>query len=425
MSAQTLRRRARRSLVLIPSAYIAGAVALGLAAPALDRAIAVHGDPDAAASTARDILTSIATGMIAFTGLVIASVLVVVQFAASQYSPRLVLWFRGDPVVKHAIGSFIAAWIYSLVALRELERGMLDVRPDVSVRVGLVLLVGAAVLFLVLLQRVLDRLRPRSLYAAVAREGVLAARALYPQTLARDDEAGGAASWRSPAPVVLTARRTGIVTAFDRERLVALATDAGVVVELRRAAGEFVGRGQALVHVHGDRAVDADAVVGAVTLGDERTIEQDPLFALRIVVDTAIRALSPAINDPYTATNGLDSIEVMVRELACRDLEAAVARSPDGTVRLAWRAPGWADALDVAFDEIRAYGASSVQICRRLRAVLEDLRAETPALRHRAIDEHLARLDATVLATHPEGSPERALALRADRMGLGLARGPA
>lgn len=115
----------------------------------------------------------------------------------------------------------------------------------------------------------------------------------------------------------------------------------------------------------------------------------------------------------------------MVRELACRDLEAAVARSPDGTVRLAWRAPGWADALDVAFDEIRAYGASSVQICRRLRAVLEDLRAETPALRHRAIDEHLARLDATVLATHPEGSPERALALRADRMGLGLARGPA
>ena len=113
----------------IPSAYLAGAVALGFAAPAIDRAIAAGGDRDANLDTARDILTSTATGMIAFTGLVIASVLVVVQFAASQYSPRLVLWFRGDLLVKHAIGAFLAAWLYALVALRELSARSSATRP--------------------------------------------------------------------------------------------------------------------------------------------------------------------------------------------------------------------------------------------------------------------------------------------------------
>ena len=140
-------------------------------------------------------------------------------------------------------------------------------------------------------------------------------------------------------------------------------------------------------------------------MADERTIEQDPAFALRIIVDTAIRALSPAVNDPTTAVHALDSVEVVVRELAGRDLAASLTRGPDGAVRLAWRTPGWADMLDLAFDEIRAYGAASVQVCRRLRAVLEDLRAATPAVRHAAIDEHLERLDVAILAAHPEARP--------------------
>jgi uncharacterized membrane protein len=407
--------------VAIPSAYLLGAVALGFAAPALDRAIAVGGDRDADLNTARDILTSTATGMIAFTGLVIASVLVVVQFAASQYSPRLILWFRGDLLVKHAIGTFLAAWLYALVALRQLEHTTLGFAPDVTVKVGLALLVGAAVLFLLLLQRVMDRLRPRTLYAAVGRDGARAARAVYPHALGEHHEDPQA--WRAASPrVVALTGRTGVVTGFDRRRLVAAATTGGVVVELTRAVGEFVGRGQELLRVHGDGEVDEAALVRAVRVGDERTIEQDPAFALRIIVDTAIRALSPAVNDPTTAVHALDSIEVLVRQLAGRDLAASIARGPDGAVRLAWRTPGWADLLDLAFDEIRAYGASSVQICRRLRAVLEDLRAATPAVRHEAIDEHLARLDAAILEAHPDGSPERELAQRADRLGLGLER---
>ena len=157
--------------------------------------------------TARDILTSTATGMIAFTGLVIASVLVVVQFAAGQYSPRLILWFRRDRLVKHAMGSFLAAFLYALVALREFERRNVDYAPDLTVTLALVLLIGASVLFLALLQRTMDRLRPRAIYAAVSREAVAAIHAVYPRPLGAAAGRGGAdddRSWALPRRVPST-----------------------------------------------------------------------------------------------------------------------------------------------------------------------------------------------------------------------------
>jgi len=111
-----------------------------------------------------------------------------------------------------------------------------------------------------------------------------------------------------------------------------------------------------------------------------------------------------------------------MRELAPRNLEASFALDEQGVPRLVWRAPGWDDLLDLAFDEIREYGAGSVQVLRRLRAALEDLRADTPPVRHLAIDRHLEWLDETARRAHPAGSPEQEIASRADRIGLGMAR---
>ena len=114
---------------------------------------------------------------------------------------------------------------------------------------------------------------------------------------------------------------------------------------------------------------------------------------------------------------------VGLRELAGRDLDASLARDAAGDVRLVWPSPSWEDVLDLAFAEIRLYGAGSIQICRRLRAVLDDLLASTPAERHPAIEAQLLRLDAAVLSAFPDGSPEQATAMAADPTGLGLARG--
>ena len=358
--------------------------------------------------------------MIAFTGFVVAGVLVVVQFAAAQYSPRLVLWFRRDTLVKHAIGVFLAAFVYALVALSRLEAEAGGFEPDITVTVALVLLVGACVLFLALLQRVTDRLRPRTLYGAVIRQGLHAARETWPEML-RDDEPPDR-SWVTADPQrVALEGRPGVVTSIDRPALVAAAARAGAVIELVPAVGEYVGARGELLRIHGAR-LEPDAVRRLVHLADERTIELDPAFAVRIVVDTAIRALSPAVNDPTTAVQGLDVLELLVREASTRDLEASVANDPAGRLRLVWRSPSWEDLLDLAFEEIRDYGGGSLQVCRRLRAVLQDLLATTPARRHPAIEEHLRRLDAAVDAAFPAGSPARDLALVADRTGIGLAR---
>ena len=417
-----MRRRYRHSLVVVPVLYLAGAILLGLLMPELDRRRDVATAPGVGLGTARDILGATATGMIAFTGFVLASVLVVVQFAAAQYSPRLVLWFRRDSLTKHAIGCFLAAFIYALVALRQLEGEATGFAPDLTVIVALALLVGSSVLYLALLQRVTDRLRPRTLYQAVVREGIRAARETYPETLGERRPLDATWVTADPQRVPLEGR-PGVVTSFDRDALLAAATRAGAVIELVPGVGEFVGPRDELLRIHGGE-VDRGDVVSRVHIADERTTEQDPAFAMRIVVDTAIRALSPAVNDPTTAVQALDVLEVLVRELSARDLEASLARDVTGDVRLVWPSPSWEDVLDLAFDEIRLYGAGSLQICRRLRAVLDDLAASTPAERHSAIEAQLRLLDAAVLSAFPDGSPDQATAMAADPTGLGLAREP-
>jgi uncharacterized membrane protein len=415
------RMRYRQSLIALPAVYVVAAVLLGGLVPMLDSARDAESAAGIGIGTARDILGATAAGMIAFTGFVLAGVLVVVQFAAGQYSPRLVLWFRRDSLMKHAIGCFLAAFLFALVALRRLEGEGGDFAPDITVAVALALLVGACILFLALLQRVTDRLRPRILFQGVAREGIRAAQATYPSRLGEQDPDDR--SWEGPDPQRVRLRaRPGVVTSFDRPALVAVAVRTGTVIELVPGVGEFVGPRAELLRVHGRRIDDPSGLAALVRVADERAIEEDPAFAMRIVVDTAIRALSPAINDPTTAVHALDVLEVLVRELSDHDLDASLARDDEGQVRLVWRSPSWDDLLDLAFEEIREYGAGSIQICRRMRALLEDLRASTPAVRHAAINAHMRRLDATLRSAFPEHSPEREIALVADRTGLGLGR---
>jgi uncharacterized membrane protein len=424
-----MRRRVRASLrwriLPIPCLYISFAIALGVATPAIDHAVGTPLQRAVGLNAARDVLTATSTGMVAFTALVVASVLLVIQFASSQYSPRLVLWFRRDILIKNAIGSFLAAPLFGVVALREIERKPPHYSPDVTVVIALVLLVGAAILFLALLQRIQHRLEPRSLYQAVAREGIRAIRASYPLRLEESPavRVPSPAGWRSGSPQELRlARAAGVLVEFDPEIMVRAGACHGVTIEVVPAVGEFISQGQPLLRIHGDGPVDSRTLLSAVTVGEERTTG-DPVFAIRIVVDTAIRALSQAINDPTTAVHAIDALEPVVGELAARDLEQRQALDGEGVVRLVWRAPSWEDFLDLAFEEIRAYGANSIQVCRRLRAALEELRARTPHERHPALDLHLARLHATVQLTHPSDSPDRSLAEVSDRTGVGLAQG--
>ena len=138
---------------------------------------------------------------------------------------------------------------------------------------------------------------------------------------------------------------------------------------------------------------DESAWRKALEIGADRTFDQDPKYALRLLVDIAIKALSPAINDPTTAVQALDQIQDQLVRLGNRRLEIGAVRDSEGRIRVAVHHPTWEDFLSLAFEEIRAYGSTSLQVMRRMRALIHDLIANVPEERHAALEYQLERLE--------------------------------
>ena len=169
-------------------------------------------------------------------------------------------------------------------------------------------------------------------------------------------------------------------------------------------------------------AIDDRAVHSTVAFGPERTLEQDPMFAFRIIVDIGLKALSPAINDPTTSVQAIDQIEDLLRRLGGHDLDAGYGYDADGVLRLIFPMPTWEDYLVLAFDEIRHYGADSVQVVRRLRSALVGLaNSLTDDARIGVVERYLTQLDLTVDRSILTADDQET-ARQEDRQGLGLSR---
>jgi uncharacterized membrane protein len=413
----TVREWLSRSLVLVPSLYIAAALALGELVPRAEGErdlLSLRLDPD----TARTILSAEASGMIAFTGLVVSIGVVVVQFGASQYTPRLVSRFTRDPVVKHSLGIFIAPAIFALVSLRSIGRDGSEVVPSLTIGVNMVLLIAAVLAFFGLVSRLLDLLRPRRVIAQVVGQASQAIREVYPFPLDKAPRVDAIADVPATA-VVSHDGDSGVLSALDRARIVRAAARTGAVVEVGIGIGGYVPQGAPLFIVRGPvEGLEERELRRAAIVAEERTITQDPAFAIRAIVDIALRALSPAVNDPTTAVQVLDGLDRMLIELSFRRLERGRISDTDGQLRLVYPNPGWAELLDLALTEIRHYGASSPQIARRMRALILGLIEQAPERRRPALEDQLRRLDTAVQADYPDPI-ERAHATVPDHLGIG------
>ncbi|HEY7185644.1 MAG TPA: DUF2254 family protein, partial [Vicinamibacterales bacterium] len=183
-----------------------------------------------------------------------------------------------------------------------------------------------------------------------------------------------------------------------------------------------VATNDALFRQHGGSATIDDHVLdGYVAFGRERTIEQDSTFAFRVIVDIAIKALSAAINDPTTAVIAIDSLQQLLRTVGMRELHNDWVCDDAGERRLLFRTPNWNDFVQLAFSEIRHYGAGHIQVARRLRAMIESVSEALPASRVTALRREWELLDRSVqqLYACPE---DLALARIPDPQGLGGAR---
>jgi uncharacterized membrane protein len=228
---------------------------------------------------------------------------------------------------------------------------------------------------------------------------------------------------RSPVRVVLHEGTSGAVLAVGLAGLVRLARAADGVIEFVPNVGDFIADGEPLFRLHGGAgAIDDRRLRASVALGSERTMEQDPTFALRILVDIAIKALSAAINDPTTAVMAIDQLHRLLRLVGLRDLRNKELRDDSGMPRVFYFTPNWEDYVHLTCTEIRHCGGGSVQIVRRMRSMLENLLQSLPPHRHAELHGQLDLLDRTI-ETHFRLAEDRALARIADSQGLGGALG--
>jgi uncharacterized membrane protein len=410
----------------VPSVYAASAIAAGLMLPRLERLLLPNLAAGMSVSAAMAIYSSIASGMIALTGIVFSLVFVMVQFSATAYSPRLVTWVSKDPFVAHALGVFTATFLYALGALAWVDRGGDGTVPILSALVVILLLLASVAMFIGLIEHV-ALLRVNKMLAFTGAQGRRVINSIYPEPYAAT--AGGRASvadsrWRTTrTQTVVYAGVPAVVQRFDVPALVSLAQRAGAIIEVVPAVGDtLLDASSTLVSVFGAAApVDEQAIQRAIVIGEERTFEQDPKYAIRLLVDIAIRALSPAVNDPTTAVQALDQIGDLLLRLARRRLEIGAYRDADGALRLIVTFPTWDDFLRLAFDEIQAYGSGSVQVVRRMNALIADLLAAAPEERRAALMARQVRLERIIAHAFSDGDDLLDASVE-DRQGLGVSR---
>jgi uncharacterized membrane protein len=213
--------------------------------------------------------------------------------------------------------------------------------------------------------------------------------------------------------------------AVELEQLVQLASSCGGRIDVVAAVGDTVLEGMPLLHVFGaQQHVDEQELRDALELGAERTFEQDPKYAIRLLVDIAIKALSPAINDPTTAVQALDQIGDLLLRLGGRRLEVGSFRDGSGRVRLVIPFPSWDDFLHLGFEEILACGAKSVQVMRRMNALVADLLTILPVERCAGIKYWQQRLQASISRSFEDAEEKHSASLE-DRQGLGITRNAA
>jgi uncharacterized membrane protein len=365
---------------------------------------------------ARSMLETAVTLNLSFLVFTFGSMLVAIQVAGGQYTPRIIATtLLRDNVIRSTVGWFVFALVYALRVLTRMDEDVRQFNTFLAALFGLI----SIMVFLYLIDYAARLLRPVSLVERVGQFGVDVLEDVYPERTVRPVPVEPHVALGPLERIVVNSGRPGVVLAVDVAGLVELARAAGGIIEFVPQVGDFLAVDEPLYRLHGGAgAIHDRRLRDSVVLGTERTMEQDPTFALRILVDIAIKALSAAINDPTTAVLALDQLHRLLRVVGLRALRSDNVRDTFGEARLIVRTPNWEDYVHLACAEIRLCGASSVQVMRRMRSMLENLMKTLPPHRHAELRQQLELLDRTIERSYafPE---DRALARIADPQGLG------
>ena len=372
----------RYSLWFLPALIMAGAIALAVFAIELDSLI----DPNAllrwhwlfraTGTGARSLLEAVAGAMITVAALTFSITVLVLSLGASQYTPRVIRTFMGSRLTQTVLGVFVGVFVYCLIVMRSIQNGGDFLIPSVAVTIAVLLSLVAVVFLVIFIHHIASSIQASTIVSSVAADTLKTIDAIFPDQV--DDRSATDALRKTGAeerydwfPVFSS--RTGYVQTVDRDALVAFAKKYLVVVRMEKSPGEFVARGLPLASV---TEVPTRQMTRALnnfySIGHYRTVQQDAGVGIRQLVDIALKAMSPAINDTTTATMCIDFLSSILIKLAPR----RIAPDPGfgkGELLLIPKGPDFADFLREAFEQIREHAQGNVAIYVRLLEALETL----------------------------------------------------
>ena len=409
------------SLWFLPTIFAAAAIGVANLTIWLDARVGapIRVRPDLVSdpSTAATFAGAIAAATLAFVAVVFATTLVAIQLAASQYSPRAVRIFIRSRVTRVTLGLFLATFVFSLIILVSNRASVASAKqfaPVVSVTTLLALTLATVFGFVAYLNGVVRLMRVQYLLEAIASESRRAIEENFPPASAYVD-VGPPVPDPSPRRLRYTGT-AGVISATDLYGLAELCRQKECWLELTVGVGEYLAHGTAVALVHGGDLRDRDVIRFFLVRG-ERTFTQDPAFGFRQLVDIAIRALSPAVNDPTTGVQAIDRISDLLAITGNRLDPTGLRVDSSGTVRVKRKLRNFDGLLVLSLTEVIRYGADAPQVVRRLHAVLDELEATLPMERQAAISRQRSLLEAAVSAALP--APFIPVASTPDREGLG------
>lgn len=408
----------------LPTLMALGALALSLVTLAIDRAVgparlplfaslAGMNQPDGA----RALLSTVAGSLITVAGVVFSMTLVGLSLATQHFGPRLVGNFMRDRGNQLVLGTFIATFLYCLMVLRtvrsaDTQLGVTAFVPHLSVAVALALTLASLGVLIYFIHHTAESVQVSFVLARVGRaltQQILAFPELEREALDRPNGRSASAATRTATAgerpelpegfereaVSLRAQRTGYVQAIDMEGLVGLAREHDAVVRLHHPPGSFLMLDGPLADVFPAAAGEglSGRVDGYYVLGAVRTPAQDPYFLFDQMLEVALRALSPGVNDPFTAMACIDRIADAVNLLARRELPSPYQTDDDGALRVIYPRPEIGELVSHLFGELRAYASGDPMVAQHLAVTLRHLQASTVSRAlERAADSEVRRL---------------------------------
>ncbi len=423
----------RTSLWVVPAAMFVGGVALAAAL------LAIESGQDAdhrmrfwflysgGAIDARNLLSTLLTSMITMASIVFSVTVVALTLAANQYGSRLSRVIRADVRTRFTLGMFVMTIVYILIVLRSIHGEAADTEvPQLSVTVGTALGLVSILVLLVFIQGIAQAMVADEVVKRAAKE-LDRAVAGFP----RVDVEPPYGDDRAPPPpefdrcaVHLAAGRDGYVQSIDYDAMADWARRHGAAVRIEIRAGEFVASGDRILSIPATAAQEGAELLRMIVVGDEQTPTQDIEFAVRHLVEIAVRALSPGINDPFTAISVIDRLRASLTQITSRRLPSEVILDKSGQLLVLRKVTSYDGILDAALHQIRQAGsrhpAVMIHLLDAIGRIAEHARLDG---QRRALARH-ATLAWSAVERDVDESADRGDAERSFRRATQIARGP-